>query len=57
MTTPALPTSLRIPPDLRDTVTSLAREQRRSISQQILWLVERGLAASAEQRAEEEDSP
>lgn len=44
-----MPVSVRIPDELREKIEKHAEEEERSISQEIVWLIRRGFAAT-EQR-------
>jgi hypothetical protein len=45
-------TSVRLPPSLRRTVVQLAEVERRSVSGQIVHLLEKGIAAAGEPSAQ-----
>jgi hypothetical protein len=53
----ASPISIRIPPDLRAWVEALARRERRSISNQIVYLLEQARQESEGQDAGQSPAP
>ena len=49
--------SVRLPQSLKQQMQKLARENRRSLGQQIVWTLEKGLGREKEPRHSEEQPP